>query len=91
MRGRTVASIILGCLHRASRAASMCGVKQEEHMPELICELIVTLDGFARGERSPAYYGYFDPDFDDWLKTNSAVPYRMLSRTPAIREEKIYA
>jgi dihydrofolate reductase len=49
-------------------------------MPELVCELIVTLDGFARGERSPAYYGYFGPDFADWIRTNSAVPYRMLIR-----------
>jgi dihydrofolate reductase len=47
-------------------------------MPELVCELIISLDGFARGQRSPAYYGYFGPDFDDWIKTNSAVPYRML-------------
>ena len=47
-------------------------------MPELVCELIVTLDGFARGQRSPAYYGYFGPDFADWIKTNTAVPHRML-------------
>ena len=47
-------------------------------MVELVCELIVTLDGFARGRRSPAYYGYFGPDFDHWIKTNTAVPHRML-------------
>ncbi len=47
-------------------------------MPELVCELIVSLDGFARGQRSPAYYGYFGPDFADWIKTNTAVPHRML-------------
>jgi dihydrofolate reductase len=47
-------------------------------MPELICELIVTLDGFARGQRSPAYYGYDGPDVADWIKTNTAVPHRML-------------
>ena len=47
-------------------------------MSELVCELIITLDGFARGERSPAYYGYSGPDFDDWIKTNTAVPHRLL-------------
>jgi hypothetical protein len=46
-------------------------------MPELACELIISLDGFARGRRSPAYYGYFGPDFEDWIKTNSALPHRM--------------
>jgi hypothetical protein len=44
------------------------------HMPELVCELIVSLDGFARGQRSPGYFGYFGPDFDDWIKTNTAMP-----------------
>jgi dihydrofolate reductase len=47
-------------------------------MPELVCELIVILDGFAQGQRSPGYFGYFDPDFADWIKTNTAVPHRML-------------
>jgi dihydrofolate reductase len=47
-------------------------------MTELVCELIVSLDGFARGRRSPAYYGYFGPDFAKWIETNTAVPHRML-------------
>ncbi len=47
-------------------------------MTDLVCELIVSLDGFARGQRSPAYYGYYGPDFADWVKTNSALPHRML-------------
>jgi dihydrofolate reductase len=47
-------------------------------MSALVCELIVSLDGFARGQRSPGYYGYFGPDFADWIKTNTAVPHRML-------------
>lgn len=47
-------------------------------MTELVCELIITLDGFARGQRSPAYYGYFGPDSADWITTNTAVPHRML-------------
>lgn len=47
-------------------------------MAELVCELIVSLDGFARGQRSPAYYGYFGPDFAKWIETNTAVPHRIL-------------
>lgn len=47
-------------------------------MTELVCELIVSLDGFARGQRSPGYFGYFGPDFDNWIQTNTAVPHRML-------------
>lgn len=47
-------------------------------MSELVCELIVSLDGFARGLRSPGYFGYFGPDFADWVATNTAVPHRML-------------
>jgi len=47
-------------------------------MSDLVCELIISLDGFARGQRSPAYYGYFGPDFADWIKTNTALPHRML-------------
>lgn len=47
-------------------------------MPELVCELIVSLDGFARGQRSPGYFGYFGPDFADWIATNTAIPHRML-------------
>jgi dihydrofolate reductase len=47
-------------------------------MSKLICELIVTLDGFARGERSPAYYGYSGPEFENWIEKNEAVPHRNL-------------
>lgn len=47
-------------------------------MPELVCELIVSLDGCARGERSPAYYGYFGPDFADWIRTNTALEHRTI-------------
>src|SRR5437870_5042804 len=47
-------------------------------MSDLVCELIMTLDGFARVQRSPAYYGYSGSDFANWIKTNSAVPHRML-------------
>src|SRR5215216_6652960 len=62
---------------------------RRDHMTELVCELIISLDGFARGQRSPAYYGYFGPDVADWIKTNTAVPHRMLigRRTYEMLEE----
>ena len=41
-------------------------------------ELIITLDGFARGQRSPGYYGYFGSDVANWITTNTAIPHRML-------------
>lgn len=47
-------------------------------MAELVCELIISLDGSARGERSPGYFGYFGPDFADWVSTNTAAPHRIL-------------
>lgn len=47
-------------------------------MTELVCELIVTLDGFARGERSPGYFGYFAPDFENWVLTNNDAPHQTL-------------
>ena len=47
-------------------------------MAELVCELIVSLDNFARGQRSPGYFGYAGPDFMDWITTNTAIPHRIL-------------
>jgi dihydrofolate reductase len=51
---------------------------RREGMPEVVCELIVSLDGFARGQRSPGYFGYSGPDFAEWIRTNAAVPHRQL-------------
>jgi dihydrofolate reductase len=47
-------------------------------VPKLISELIVTLDMFARGLKSPGYYGYRGPEFETWLKANNAKPHRTL-------------
>jgi dihydrofolate reductase len=47
-------------------------------MPEVISELIVTLDMKARGERSPGYYGYMGPELDAYFKKMSAQPHRTL-------------
>lgn len=47
-------------------------------MPELVSELIVSLDMHARGTKSPGYYGYLGPEFEGALKKNSALPHRQL-------------
>ena len=47
-------------------------------MPEVVSEPIISVDGFARGTRSPAYYGFFGPEFGGWLKKNSAQPHQMI-------------
>jgi dihydrofolate reductase len=47
-------------------------------MPEVVCELIVSLDGFAKGQRSPGYFGYDGPEFNKWINTNVAAPHRNL-------------
>lgn len=47
-------------------------------MTELIAELIISVDGAARGTRSPAYYGYYGPEFGKWLAAKSDQPHRNL-------------
>jgi dihydrofolate reductase len=47
-------------------------------VPELISELIVSLDMHARGKASPGYYGYLGPEFELRLKSNAAEPHGQL-------------
>lgn len=47
-------------------------------MAELVAELIVTIDGWAKGESSPGYYGYDGPGFQEWLAAKDARPHRNL-------------
>jgi hypothetical protein len=45
---------------------------------DVVCELIISIDYSARGQRSPAYHGYLGPDFADWIETNTALPHWVL-------------
>ena len=36
-------------------------------MPELIADLFISVDGCAKGSRSPAYFGFGGPDLDRWI------------------------
>ncbi len=47
-------------------------------MTKLISELIVSLDGCARGTKSPAYYGYGGPEFFAWLAEKARQPHRQV-------------
>jgi dihydrofolate reductase len=43
-------------------------------MRELIADLFITLDGYAKGERSPAFFGYHGPDLQRWIDDETAKP-----------------
>jgi dihydrofolate reductase len=47
-------------------------------MTEIVSEIMLSIDGAARGEKSPAYYGYTGPEFMAWLAQKSAQPNRTL-------------
>ena len=36
-------------------------------MSELIADLFISVDGCAKGSRSPAYFGFGGPDLDRWI------------------------
>jgi hypothetical protein len=37
-------------------------------MSELIADLFISVDGCARGSRSPAFFGFGGPDLDGWIR-----------------------
>ncbi|GAA3953011.1 dihydrofolate reductase family protein [Actinomadura viridis] len=45
-------------------------------MSELIADLFVSVDGHARGERSPGYFGFGGPGLDRWVQAQSERPQR---------------
>ena len=47
-------------------------------MTEIVSEIMLSIDGAARGEKSPAYYGYVGPEFMECLAQKSALPHRTL-------------
>lgn len=65
-------------------------------MRELFADLFCTLDGFAQGTKSPAYFGYAGPGLDAWIGEQLARPhvtlmgantYRALSGMAAASED----
>jgi dihydrofolate reductase len=47
-------------------------------MSELIADLFVSVDGCARGSRSPAFFGFGGPDLDRWIGDQMKRPQRHL-------------
>ena len=47
-------------------------------MRQLTADIFATVDGFAKGRNSPAYFGYGGPDLDAWIGEQLAVPHVVL-------------
>jgi dihydrofolate reductase len=47
-------------------------------MRELTVDLFITVDGWAKGSRSPAYFGYGGPELQAWIDEQLAEPYVIL-------------
>jgi dihydrofolate reductase len=47
-------------------------------MGQLIADLFITLDGYARGEGAPAYFGYPGPELERWVDEHLATPQVLL-------------
>ena len=43
-------------------------------MRELICDLFLSLDGFARGSNEQAYFGYDGPELRQWIQSELSQP-----------------
>lgn len=47
-------------------------------MRELIADLFVTVDGYAGGRESPAFFGYSGPELFGWIEEQLATPHTMV-------------
>jgi len=47
-------------------------------MSELIADLFISVDGCAKGSRSPAFFGFGGPDLDRWIGEQMRRPQRHL-------------
>lgn len=47
-------------------------------MAEVVSELIISIDGYARGLQSPAYYGFYGEEFGNWIKAKNNRPHRII-------------
>ncbi|WP_405797245.1 dihydrofolate reductase family protein [Streptomyces sp. NBC_01506] len=43
-------------------------------MQTLTADVFISADGWAGGETSPGYFGYFGPDLEEWITAESALP-----------------
>ncbi|WP_034269419.1 dihydrofolate reductase family protein [Haloechinothrix halophila] len=47
-------------------------------MGELIVDVFVSADGYARGSRSPGYFGFGGPDLESWISEQLNRPQRLV-------------
>lgn len=47
-------------------------------MSRLTVDIFISVDGWAKGEISPGYFGYFGPDLEQWIAGEMATPQRVL-------------
>lgn len=47
-------------------------------MRQLIADLFITVDGFAAGRESPAFFGYSGPELFGWIEEQLAKPHTMV-------------
>jgi hypothetical protein len=54
-------------------------------MRELSVDLFNTVDGWAQGRDSPAYFGYLGPDLQAWMDEQLARPHVILMGATSYR------
>jgi dihydrofolate reductase len=54
-------------------------------MRELTVDLFITVDGWAKGTSSPAYFGYGGPELDAWIDEQTDRPHVMLMGSTTYR------
>jgi dihydrofolate reductase len=47
-------------------------------MSRMTVDIFISVDGWAKGETSPGYFGYFGPELEQWITSELAVPQRVL-------------
>lgn len=47
-------------------------------MRELLADLFITVDGYAAGRESPAFFGYSGPELFGWIEEQLAKPHTMV-------------
>src|SRR5690348_7667904 len=52
--------------------------RRECGMRELTVDLFATVDGFAKGRNSPAFFGYGGPGLEAWIGEQLATPHAVL-------------
>ena len=47
-------------------------------MSTITADLFISVDGWAKGDHSPGYFGYFGPDLERWIDEEMSRPQHVL-------------